>query len=85
MTVLFTPIKQHIYDLVRRRPGITHAELFAFVYADGGRGGRMPSGKAIKAHVYQINQTIHPYRIKGRRGGRGSEDAYYVLTREAAE
>jgi hypothetical protein len=59
------PIKQRIYDAVRRRPGITAQELRDWVWADDPDGGPLTDTKCLHVHVAQLNTLLRPYGITG--------------------
>jgi hypothetical protein len=63
--VRLTAFKARLFDLVRRGgvDGIHAEDLYSLFYPDGG-GSR----QTLKAHVWQINETIadEGYRIDGR-------------------
>jgi hypothetical protein len=63
--VRLTPLKAHLFDLVRRSgiDGISSDDLWSSLYPNGG-GSR----QTLKAHVWQINQLIadEGYQIDGR-------------------
>jgi hypothetical protein len=71
------PLKRCIFNLVRRRPGITAEELRSLVWASDPNCGP-ENHKAVHVHVFQLNQLLAPagitirgsksfgYRIEGR-------------------
>ena len=64
------PIKQRIYDAVKRRPGITAQELRDWVWADDPNGGP-ESRKVLHVHVSQLNHLLAPLGIMVRSQGGG--------------
>jgi hypothetical protein len=65
------PIKQRIYDTVRRRPGITARELLDQVWANDRDGGPLTGTKCLHVHVLQLNRRLAPLGLMVR--ARGSE------------
>lgn len=70
-----TPLKQRIYDVVRRAAwhGISGDRLFAIVFDgrlpryQGGRSGRGETRQrsTLKSNIWQINQQLRGQRIIG--------------------
>src|SRR5215472_2797458 len=65
------PIKQRIFDAVRRRPGITAQELRDWVWADDIDGGPLTDTKCLHVHVAQLNTLLRPLGIMVRSQGGG--------------
>jgi hypothetical protein len=65
------PIKQRIYDAVRRRPDITARELRDWVWADDIDGGPLTDTKCLHVHVAQLNAMLRPHGIMVRSQGGG--------------
>jgi hypothetical protein len=69
-----TPIRERIFNLLRRAPdGISGDDLFAIIYdgqlrryQGGNRGTRQRT--ALKAHIWHLNQELKDCRITGRGG-----------------
>jgi hypothetical protein len=64
------PIKQRIFDAVKRRPGISAEELRGVVWADDLNGGP-EDRKVLHVHVSQLNQLFAPFGIMVRSQGGG--------------
>jgi hypothetical protein len=73
------PIKQRIYDAVKRRPGITAQELRDWVWADDPDGGPLTDTKCLHTHVAQLNALLRPLGIMVRSQGGG-----YQIIRSAS-
>lgn len=63
------PIKQRIFDVVKRRPGINAEELRCFVWDDPSGGPE--NRKVLHVHVAQLNQLLAPLGIMVRSQGGG--------------
>jgi hypothetical protein len=63
-----SPIKERIYEAVRRRPGITAQQLRDWVWADDLDGGPLTDTKCLHVHVAQLNTA--PARDYGALAGR---------------
>ena len=64
------PIKQRIFEAVRRRPGISPEELRGVVWADDPNGGP-EDRKVLHVHVNQLNHLLAPLGIMVRSQGGG--------------
>jgi DNA-binding response OmpR family regulator len=64
------PIKQRIFEAVRRRPGISAEELRGVVWADDPNGGP-EDRKVLHVHVSQLNHRLAAYGIMVRSQGGG--------------
>jgi hypothetical protein len=56
-------IKRLIYDTVRRRPGISAAQLRDLVWCDDPDGGPLTDTKCLHVHVSQLNDRLAPHGI----------------------
>jgi hypothetical protein len=76
--VSLPPIKQRIFDAVRRRPGIGSEDLRSVVWngPDGGPENR----KVVHVHINQLNRLLVPFglRVRGSRS-----HGYHVQAIEA--
>jgi hypothetical protein len=70
------PIKQRIFDAVRRRPGIDSESLRALVWADDPAGGP-ENPKVLHVHIHQLNQLLEKRGI----AVRGSHSGGYHVRR----
>jgi hypothetical protein len=70
------PIKQLIFDAVRRRPGIAAQELRDRIWADDPDGGPLTDTKCLHVHVAQLNALLCPLGICVRSQGGG----YQILS-----
>ena len=57
------PIKAQIYEVVRRRPGITPTALRDIVWRLDPNGGPLTGIKCLHVHVAQLNQLLAPYGV----------------------
>jgi len=64
------PIKERIFDAVKRRPGISAEELRCIVWADDPAGGP-EDRKCLHVHVSQLNHLLAPLGIMVRSQGGG--------------
>jgi DNA-binding transcriptional regulator YdaS (Cro superfamily) len=64
------PIKQRIYDAVRRRPDISAEQLRCIVWADDPNGGP-EDRKCLHVHVAQLNVLLRPLGVMVRSAGGG--------------
>ena len=62
------PIKQRIYDAVRRHPGITAEQLRCLVWADDPNGGP-EDRKVLHVHISQLNDRLAARGIEVRASG----------------
>jgi DNA-binding response OmpR family regulator len=65
------PIKQRIFEAVKRRPGITAQQLRDWVWADDLDGGPLTDTKCLHVHVAQLNRLLAPHGIIVRSQGGG--------------
>ena len=65
------PIKARIFEVVKRRPGITAQQLRDWVWADDTDGGPLTDTKCLHVHVAQLNALLRPFGIAVRSQGGG--------------
>jgi hypothetical protein len=58
-------VKQRIFDLVGRYPGIAAERLRELVWADDPNGGP-ENRKLIRVHVHQLNRMLAPFGVRVR-------------------
>lgn len=66
--IFLAPVKQRIYDYIRRHAGCTSEEIMRSVWADDPDGG--PDSNSLSVHISQMKSTLlqHNLRIDTRRG-----------------
>jgi DNA-binding response OmpR family regulator len=60
--IVLPPIKQRIFDAVRRRPGLDAEALRTMVWAEDPAGGP-EDRKVLHVHIHQLNRRLAPHRI----------------------
>jgi hypothetical protein len=70
--LILPPIKQRIFNAVRRRPGINSETLRTLIWANDPAGGP-ENPKVLHVHVHQLNRLLAPRGLEVR----GSHSAGY--------